>query len=129
MNDLVNRYREKLNFPNAIFSRIDHDDAMVAVVYRVTRSNGEQFILKICDRINDYLRELHFLKLFADNLPVPRIMQVVQPEEHIHGAILMEHLAGALLKPKELTESLAYEIGRRLAGICISLRKLFLHYD
>lgn len=122
MNDQIALYQQRLILQAATFSRIDHEDAMVATVYRVTQLDGKQFILKICDRINDYLREVHFLKFFADKLPVPRIIQVVQPDEHIHGAILMEYLPGALLQSKELSESLAYEIGRCLA--CIHLTRL-----
>jgi serine/threonine protein kinase len=115
-------YQQRLNLHAATFSRIDHEDAMVAIVYKVTQPDGKQFILKICDRINDYLREVHFLNLFANKLAVPRIIQIVQPDENIHGAILMEYLPGALLQPKDLTESLAYEIGRCLA--CIHLIRL-----
>ncbi|HEY4832898.1 MAG TPA: phosphotransferase, partial [Waddliaceae bacterium] len=74
-------------------------------------------ILKICDRPNDYLREMYFLKHFAGILPVPKIIQSVEPTEYIHGAILMEYLPGNLLKADELTEALAYEIGRCLALI------------
>ncbi len=122
MNDQIALYEQRLNLHLATFSRIDHVDAMAAIVYRVTQPDGKQFILKICDRMNDYLREIHFLKLFADKLPVPRIIQVVAPDEHIYGAILMECLPGSLLQPKGLTESLAYEIGRCLA--CIHLNRL-----
>lgn len=117
MNDQIALYQQRLNLQAATFSRIDHEDAMVAVVYRVAQPDGKLFILKICDRINDYLREMHFLKFFANKIPVPRIMQILPPDEHIHGAILMECLPGALLQPKELTESLAYEIGHSLALI------------
>lgn len=117
MDTFITLYQKRLNLPNALFSRIDHEDAMVAIVYRITQPDGRQFILKICDRVNDYLREVYFLKLFADKLPVPRIMDVIQPDEDIHGAILMECLPGTLLQSKELTETLAYEIGRSLAQI------------
>lgn len=47
MNDLINLYRQRLNLENATFQRVDHDDAMVAVVYKITRPNGKQYILKI----------------------------------------------------------------------------------
>ncbi|HEV8052625.1 MAG TPA: aminoglycoside phosphotransferase family protein [Parachlamydiaceae bacterium] len=117
MNDQIILYQQHLNLHAATFSRIEHADAMVAVVYKITQPDGKQFILKICDRINDYLREVHFLKLFAGKLPVPQIIEVVQPDDHIHGAILMECLPGSLLQSKELSESLAYEIGSCLAGI------------
>lgn len=117
-----NDYQERLNLQKASFSRIDHVDALVAVVYKVTQPDGKQFILKICDRVNDYLREFHFLKHFSGSLPVPQIIQVVPPEKNIHGAILMECLPGTLLQPKELTAALAYELGRCLA--CIHLNRL-----
>lgn len=117
MKHLISTYQQLLDLQDATFSRIEHEDAMVAVVYKITQTDGKQFILKICDRVNDFLREVHFLKFFADKLLVPQIIQVVQPDEHIHGAILMEYLSGSLLQPKELTEPLAYEIGRYLAII------------
>ncbi len=50
-------------------------------------------------------------------MPVPKIIQTVEAAEYIHGAILIECLPGTLLKAEELTEALAYEIGRCLALI------------
>lgn len=117
MDDFITFYQQRLNLQNATFSRIDHDDAMVAIVYKITQPTGEQFILKICTGINDYLRELYFLTYFAETLPVPRILQVVQPEEGIHGAILMECLIGTSLKIMDFTDALAYEMGSLLARI------------
>lgn len=117
IDNLIPLYQEHLNLHNSVFSHIDHEDAMVAIVYKVTQSNREQLILKICDRPNDYSREMYFLKHFAGILPVPKIIQSVEPAEGIHGAILMECLPGNLLKAEELTEALAYEIGRCLALI------------
>ena len=117
MKNQISTYQELLTLHTSIFERIDHEDAMVAVVYKIILTSGEQLILKICDRPNDYLREVLFLKHFTGILPVPKIVQVVEPTEGIHGAILMECLPGALLKTEELTETLAYEIGRCLALI------------
>jgi Ser/Thr protein kinase RdoA (MazF antagonist) len=114
---MISTYKQLLNLQNATFSRIDHEDAMVAVVYKIIQPSGKQLILKICDRPNDYLRELYFLKHFAGMLPVPQIIQTVESTEKIHGAILMEYLPGTLLRAEDLTESLAYEIGRCLAMI------------
>jgi Ser/Thr protein kinase RdoA (MazF antagonist) len=90
---------------------------MVAIVYRITKPNGMQLILKICDRSKDYLREVYFLKYFAGKLPVPRIIQLVEPETNIHGAILMECLPGTLLATTDFTDALAYEMGSLLARI------------
>ena len=117
IDDPIAFYQQHLNLQTAAFSRIDHEDAMVAVVYKVTQPNGELFILKTCERSHDYLRELYFLMHFADKIPVPQLIQAVPPEEGINGAILMEYLPGALLKKSEITESLAFELGRCFALI------------
>lgn len=117
MDNLITLYQQRLNLQDSTFSRIDHDDAMVAIVYKVTKPNGAQFILKICVRTNDYLREVYFLKHFVGTLPVPRIMQVVPPETGNSGAILMECLPGTLLKITDFTDALAYEMGSLLARI------------
>lgn len=117
MKHAIDVYRPLLNLQGAIFLQIDHEDAMVALVYKIIQSNGEQFILKICDRVNDYLREAYFLNYFAGILPVPKIIQAVPPTSEWQGAILMEYLPGTLLKVADFTETLAYDIGRCLAQI------------
>lgn len=117
MNKLISFYKQLLNFNDAEFFRIEHEDAMVALVYKIIKSNGKQFILKIFYRRNHYFREVYFLKYFADKLPVPRIIQIVEPNESIYGAILMEYIPGSILKIKEFTSELAYEAGVLLAQI------------
>ncbi|MBS0637519.1 MAG: aminoglycoside phosphotransferase family protein [Verrucomicrobia bacterium] len=113
----ITLYQQRLNLQDATFSRIEHEDAMVAVVYKVTLPNNTQLILKICTRANDYFREVYFLNHFAASIPVPRIIQVVPPEEGINGAILMEHLSGSLPTTPDFTETLAHEMGATLARI------------
>lgn len=110
-------YKDRLKLSDATFTRIDHEDAMVAVVYKITKPNGTEYILKVCERQKDYLNEIHYLKLFADKIPVPRIIQTIEPDNSVHGAILMECLPGVLLSTTEFTESLAFEMGRNLARI------------
>lgn len=117
MDNFITLYQQRLNLQGADFSRIDHEDAMVAVVYKVTLINGAPLILKICSRPSDYLREVFFLKHFAGQLPVPHIIGKVEPEPGTHGAILMECLPGALLKLEDFTDDLAYEMGSLLARI------------
>ena len=114
---LITLYQDRLNLPGATFCRIDHEDAMVAVVYKVTLASGRELILKICTRTNDYLREVYFLNHFAGIIPVPRIIQVMPPEDDVKGAILMECLPGTLLKITDFTDELAYEMGSCLARI------------
>jgi aminoglycoside phosphotransferase (APT) family kinase protein len=117
MDNLIELYQQRLNLQKATFSRIDHDDAMVATVYRVKAFNGEEFVLKICTRTPDCLREAYFLKHLAGQVPVPRILQVVEREPGLPAAILMECLPGRVLKISGLTDELAYEIGTLLARI------------
>jgi Ser/Thr protein kinase RdoA (MazF antagonist) len=120
MDDLITLYQQRLDLQSATFSRIDHDEAMVAIVYHVAQPNGSQLILKICERPSDYLREVYFLKYFAGKLPVPRMIQLVEPTENIHGAILMECLPGRLLTTTDFSDALAYEMGSLLAQIHVN---------
>lgn len=117
MNDLISFYQKRLGVESALFSRIDHADAMVAVVYKIDLPTGEEFILKVCDRESDYHREIYFLNRLADKIKVPQILQIIPPEKGTSGAILMNCLPGSLLAINELTDSLAYELGRSLAHI------------
>jgi hypothetical protein len=117
MVNFIDLYQKCLDLQDASFSLIDHDDAMVAMVYKIVRTDGMELILKICSRPHDYLREVYFLKYFAGTLPVPKIIQVVKPEAEVDGAILMECLPGTLLKTTDFTNELAYEVGSLLARI------------
>ncbi len=114
MTPLIPLYKERLNLQHAEFTFVDHDDAMVATVFKVTLENDKHLILKVCSRIGDYLREAYFLSHFTGKLPVPRIIQLIPPEANLHGAILMECLPGELLKTENLDDNLAHEIGSLL---------------
>jgi hypothetical protein len=116
-HNLISLYQKRLGLQTSEFSRIDHDDAMVAIVYKITQPNGKHLILKICSRSGDYFREAYFLDHFARKLPVPHIIQLVPPETNLHGAILMECLPGHLLKTDNLGSNLYQEIGSLLAHI------------
>lgn len=117
MDHLIALYQECLDLKGSLFSRIDHDDAMVAVVYKIALRDGSEYILKICSRTYDYRREIYFLEHFAGKLPVPRIINIVPPASDLHGAIMMEYLPGILLNVAEITDRLAYEMGSLLAQI------------
>ena len=117
MDNLIALYQQYLNLQGASFTRIEHDDATVAVVYKIITAAGTPLILKICTRTNHYLHELYCLQHFAQTLPVPRIIKVVPPETGIKGALLMEYLPGNLLTAKDFTDVLAYEVGSLLARI------------
>jgi serine/threonine protein kinase len=117
MDKSIGIFRQCFNLQNAEFSKIEHDDAMVAIVYRVTLPSGIQQILKICPRNQDYFRDEYFLSHFANVLPVPSIVDVLKPDFNTAGAILMTCLTGSLLRVENLNNQLAFEIGTQLAKI------------
>lgn len=114
---LIARYQELLNLHDAQFEQIVHDDAIIAIVYLVKLSSGKQLILKICNHIKHFKREVYFLNYFAGQIPVPKIIQVVEPQAGLDGAILMECIPGKVFKLTEFTDQVAYQAGRLLAQI------------
>ena len=44
MDDLADLYRRKLNLPNAIFTYIDHEDAMVAAVFKISQPENSDLL-------------------------------------------------------------------------------------
>lgn len=117
MDDVISAYKERLNLQKAHFTYIDHEDAMVAAVFKITQSGSPDLILKVCSRKGNFLRESYFLSRFAGRIPVPRIIQLIEPEEGMDGAVLMEYIEGALLKTEAVTSALAWEVGSLLASI------------
>lgn len=119
MNNLITVYQELLDLSDATFEPIIHQDAIVAIVYKITiQGSSTPFILKICTRSRDYFNEIYFLNYFAGSLiPVPRIIKTISPAPDIMGALLMEYIPGTLLTLNDLTDELAYEIGALLARI------------
>lgn len=117
MDDLIDFYRRKLNLTNAIFTHIDHEDAMVAAVFKISQRGCSDLILKVCSRKGDFLRESYFLNHFAGKIPVPKIIQLIEQEAGLDAAVLMECVQGDLLKSETVTKALASEIGSILASI------------
>lgn len=117
MNDHIEIYRRRLNLKHAVFSKIEHADAMVAYVYEVNIPSGEKFILKMSPKDEHFYREVHFLRELVGSLPVPHIVDLIEPEKGIAGAILMQYIPGSLIEKENLTTRLAYEIGLNLAKI------------
>jgi Ser/Thr protein kinase RdoA (MazF antagonist) len=117
MDDLADFYRRRLDLPNAVFTHIDHEDAMVAAVFKISQPGHPDLILKVCSKKGDLLRESYFLSLFSGKIPAPRIIRLIEPEAGLDGAVLMEYVQGGLLKSEAVTGTLAFEIGLILARI------------
>ncbi|NDH68117.1 MAG: aminoglycoside phosphotransferase family protein [Gammaproteobacteria bacterium] len=116
MNNLI-FYKQQFNLANATFIPIEHEEAMVAIVYKVTFAKGISFILKICPRAEDYWREVYFLNFLADLLPVAKIIQAEPPTASNYGAILMECFSGNLLNKNDITHKISHEAGMLLASL------------
>lgn len=112
MENSVDYYSKRLGLEGATFTLVEHEHAMVAVVYKITQPDGTQYILKICPDERHYHREVLFLYLLAKRLPVPRVIGIVEPK-----GILMECIPGHVLQPSEVSEKLAFESGVLLARV------------
>jgi len=117
MASLISLYKERLNLPKAQFTFIDHEDAMVAAVFKISQPGNPDMILKVCSRKGDFLRESYFLNRFAGKILVPKIIQLIKQEAGLDAAVLMECVQGDLLKSKAVTSVLAWEVGSILARI------------
>lgn len=117
MDNLINIYKEHFGLNDASFSRIEHEEAIIAVVYKISQPNGNNYILKISRQPNHYFCEVYFLKFFANKLPVPKIIKVIEPGQDIDGAILMQYLPGILLDKTNLSDTLVFNCGSMLAKI------------
>lgn len=116
MNNLI-FYKQRFNLGNASFIPIEHEEAMVAIVYKVVFPKSSPFILKICPRAEDYWREIYFLNFLDEVLPVAKIIQAEPPTTSNYGAILMECFSGNLLNKKDMTDKISYETGVLLASL------------
>ncbi|MBB64871.1 MAG: hypothetical protein CMO81_07375 [Waddliaceae bacterium] len=117
MENRIKKYREELNLKEAVFTLIDHDHTMIALVYRVTQLDGTSLILKISSEEEDYRRELYFLRYLEKKYPSPLLLDSIEPHSNIYGAILMECFEGDLLQERDWSDSLAFEIGANLAKL------------
>ncbi|ARG99086.1 phosphotransferase [Legionella micdadei] len=117
MNNPIAFYKDKFDLQEATFLKIEHKDALVAIVYKINQANHKEYILKICPRYPDYLCEIYFLNNLVNKLPVPHIYKTIDQTEDTYGAILMEYLPGNLPKKTDLTRALMFEIGALLAKI------------
>lgn len=112
------KYQDLLNLSkDALFIKMDHDDAMVATVYQIVEHNLSSGILKICQSRFDYANEVYFLNYFFGKISVPKIISAIPPGEENFGAVFMEYLSGDLLKPGTITKEVSFEIGKSLAMI------------
>lgn len=117
MDELILLYSDLIGLNSTCFTPFDHEEALVAAVFKISRQDGPDLVLKIFSSRRQFLREAFFLKHFAGKIPVPRVLQLIEGNEGVNAAILMESLPGKLLKTENLTTEIAEEIGSLLATI------------
>ena len=67
MASLISLYKERLNLPEAQFTFIDHEDAMVAAVFKISQSGKPRLDFE------SLLSKRRFFKSSVENIP-PEIM-------------------------------------------------------
>ncbi|MCB1111600.1 MAG: aminoglycoside phosphotransferase family protein [Chlamydiales bacterium] len=110
-------YKKQFTLQAATFNHIDHADAIIAEVYKVVTPDNIPFILKICPRADDYFREVFFLHRLKNCIPVPHIIDTIEPSSSHFGAILMECVKGKILEDGDWSSDLSFEIGVALAHL------------
>jgi hypothetical protein len=82
MESLISLYKKRLNLPDAQFAFIDHEDAMVAAVFKISQPGNPDLILKVCSQKRRlFKRVLSSYSRFAGKIPVPKIIQLIEPEK------------------------------------------------
>lgn len=111
----LNAYKTFFSLNDAQFTLIEHEDAIVSIVYKIETSDNKLLILKISPRKEQISREAYALKCFSSLLPVPKVIKIMPPSTLMPGAVLMTFIPGEILKTSEVTPTIAFS-----AGICLA---------
>ncbi len=96
---------------------ITHDDSLSSKVYRVFLDKKNSCILKYSYDSIRYKREIYYLDLLKDVIPVPKIIDLMPPLGDFQGAFVMEDVKGELLKGATLSDHFAAQMGENLAKL------------
>lgn len=110
-------YINKLNLQPTKTTKIDDAESISSTVYKITLKDNKKLILKISYSKQRYNRETYFLNKLKNLIPVPKIINSIEPTEEKNGAILMEFLNGHILPPQNLSDKQSFEMGKLLAQI------------
>ena len=117
MNLPVDEYLRLMSIEAAKIEKIAHEKSMSSNVYQILSKDQTPMILKICFNPERYRRETYYLDRLKNQLPVPGIIERLEPVKERQGAILMQFLAGAPLSNAELSDDLSYQMGSHLARL------------
>jgi len=113
----INEYIKNLNLDIKSITKIEHEDTRSSDVYQILLKNNVQLILKVCFDALRYKRELYFLNRLKDIIPVPKVIDKIEPREEQQGVILMECLPGEVLNFFTFTNEMSFKMGELLAQL------------
>lgn len=113
----IDRYLSifKLDIHQAI--KVLHEDSLSSSIYKLILKDKTNFILKIPFDNNRWKREKFFLNEVKDHIPVPKIIDTVDPTIDLPGAILMEYLDGEIISIKNYSNKISFQMGKMLGDL------------
>lgn len=109
-------YKKAFSLENAFFSRIEHKESILSIVYKVVQPKKPAQILKIYPRKKEYEREYFFLNYLKGDPFIPKLLQDLPPSQ-FDGAILMSYIEGTLLSFASWSLDLAFQMGSYLGSL------------
>jgi len=113
--DKVKQALEKLKVNSIAHSRIK-DESFASEVYSI-QTDSDEFVLKFSHSEVKFWREFKTLEFLAGKIPVPEILQVLNPEDKMPGAIFMKRIEGKPIAPPNITPQVTKECGNLLAQL------------
>lgn len=117
MDNILQYYQEAFHLKKAQFMRIDHNDTIIAAVYKVVVPDHPSMILKLCTKDKHFHRELFFLNKLKGLLPIPTIIDTIKPTSSHRGGILMPFIEGNIPTEKDFSPTIAMHLGKMIATL------------
>jgi len=109
-------YIKKLKLEPIRIDPIVHQDALSSLVFKLSLKDGSFLILKLLHDEKRFKRESYFLNLLKNYIKIPTLLESIEPQGNLKGALLMEFLPGEIAT-ESLTKKSAFEMGFLLAKL------------
>lgn len=118
-----------MNLDFTSYSRIA-EESFGSEVYLVELKNL-QIVLKFSNDSTKFWRELKTIDYLCEHFAVPTILSLKEPQEGMHGALLMQKIPGRPMSANQMTPRLAQQCGTLLGKLhSIPMGKLgYFHKD
>ncbi len=120
---------KRCGLERALWTLIDHDDAIVSPVYKVQDVDGICYIVKTFHHAPHAQRELYGLQTFAASGLVPKVFKVIPADECVLAAIVMEYIPGVIGTKETFVGSVAYQAGKFLAQVHMHTKEVYSEVD